>query len=87
MTKPNEHHVDLASAGGDNVSPPVVPQRTYTVYCNHYIGRRRVDRDIARGLAWSPAKALSETLQARERVLHPLATSWTCRLFHCRLEK
>lgn len=84
-TTPNpadpEHACEVLNA------PSATPVRRYTVYCHHRIGRRYVTRDIVRGLEWTEAKAFSEKMQDREKAGKPLWTSWSGRLFSCRLEK
>jgi hypothetical protein len=61
-------------------------RRRYSVVCNRWIGRRSVDRVIARGMVLEDARTLRDRLQSREHARPGWRSSWTARLFSLRLE-
>ena len=63
------------------VAPVDPAARRYALLCNHYIGPRRVDRVIARGLTWSQVTSLRDALQAREGQRPGRRSSWNGRLY------
>jgi hypothetical protein len=70
----------------DTFTPVPTEDRRYSLVCNHYIGRRRVNRVIARGMTWEAVRALESKMQARECASRPRWSSWTGRIYIAELE-
>lgn len=75
-----------ASASHSDAFQEWMALRRCSVRCNHYIGPRRVERIIARGLSWEDAGALTQRLTAREHARPGRRSSWTGRIFLPRLD-